>query len=93
MKKLYTILGGVLVIVIVFWLTLNQMTKSLNTRISELEANLANEKQATEKQLKQEKEISEKYKKQYEAYIKSGDFCYNKEVEDDVLKMLGEKND
>ena len=90
MKKIYYLLCGVVVIGIIFWLMLNQMTKSLNTRISELEANLANEKQATEKQLKQEKEISEKYKKQYEAYIKSGDFCYNKEVEDDVLKMLGE---
>jgi len=93
MKKVYTILGGTLVIVLVFWLILHQMTKSLNLRIAELEANLANEKKATEKQLKQEKEISEKYKKQYEAYIKAGDYCYNKEVEDDVLKMLGEKND
>ena len=88
MKKVYTILGGILIIVLVFWLILHQMTKSLNLRIAELEANLA-----TEKQLKQEKEISEKYKKQYEAYIKAGDYCYNKEVEDDVLKMLGEKND
>lgn len=91
MKKIYTILGGILVIVLVFWLILHQMTKTLNTRISELEANLAHEKQATEKQLKEEKEISEKYKKQYEAFIKAGDFCYNKNVEDDVLKMLGEK--
>lgn len=93
MKKVYTILGGILIVVLVFWLILHQMTKSLNTRISELEANLANEKQATEKQLKQEKEISEKYKKLYETYIKVGDYCYNKEVEDDVLKMLGEKSD
>lgn len=93
MKKVYTILGGILVVVLVFWLILHQMTKSLNLRISELEANLANEKKATEKQLEQEKEISEKYKKLYEAYIKAGDYCYNKEVEDDVLKMLGEKND
>jgi flagellar biosynthesis/type III secretory pathway M-ring protein FliF/YscJ len=91
MKKIYTILGGILVIVLVFWLILHQMTKTLNMRISELEANLAHEKQATEKQLKEEKEISEKYKKQYEAFIKAGDFCYNKNVEDDVLKMLGEK--
>ena len=91
MKKVYTILGGILVVVLVFWLILHQMTKSLNLRISELEANLANEKKATEKQLEQEKEISEKYKKLYEAYIKAGDYCYNKEVEDDVLKMLGEK--
>lgn len=93
MKKVYTILGGILIIVLVFWLILHQMTKSLDLRIAELEANLANEKKATEKQLKQEKEISEKYKKLYEAYIKAGDYCYNKEVEDDVLKMLGEKSD
>ena len=91
MKKVYTILGGILVVVLVFWLILHQMTKSLNLRISELEANLANEKKATEKQIKQEKEISEKYKKLYEAYIKAGDYCYNEEVEDNVLKMLGEK--
>lgn len=91
MDKVYKFLGTFLVVVLVFWLILNQMTKSLNTRIKELEANLEQERQATEKQLKQEKETSENYKKKYEDFIKSGDFCYNKEVEEDVLRMLGEK--
>ena len=91
MKKVYTILGIVLVTIFLLWLIFSELTESLTNRISELEATLANEKKATEKQLKQEKELSEKYKKQYEAYIKSGDFCYNKQVEDDVLKMIGEK--
>ena len=91
MEKIYKLLGVFLIVILVFWLILNQMTKSLNVRIAELEANLEQERQATEKQIKQEKATSEKYKKQYEEFIKSGDFCYNKEVEEDVLKMLGEK--
>jgi ABC-type dipeptide/oligopeptide/nickel transport system permease component len=90
MKKVYTILGIVFVIIFLLWLIFSELTESLTNRISELEATLQNEKVATQKQLAQEKELSEKYKKQYEAYIKSGDFCYNKQVEDDVLKMLGE---
>lgn len=90
MKDIYKILGIFLIVVFVFWLLLHEMTKELNYKITTLEQSLEQEKQAAQKQIENEKKTADYYKKQYDSYIKDGDFCYNKEVELDVLKMLDE---